>query len=100
VEAQAAGLPVVISDVITPEAGVVDGLSSRLALTRGTAEWAEELLAWETRAKPAQSAALSQVADSPYHAENAVLDLERVYLRACGRPALGRRVGDAAPVQA
>jgi len=79
VEAQAAGLPVVISDVITPEAGVVKPLVSRMALSQPAEVWAEELLAWRKRIRPTQPQALAEISASPFHIANAKADLAAVY---------------------
>ncbi|HEY3296728.1 MAG TPA: glycosyltransferase [bacterium] len=84
VEAQAAGLPVIISDVITPEAGVVKPLVSRLSLSQSAAEWAAEMLSWRRRDKPEPAQALAEIAASPFHLENAKVNLARVYLSALG----------------
>lgn len=84
VEAQAAGLPAVVSDVITPEAGVVKPLVSRMSLSQSAADWAGELRGWRTRARLSQCQALAEIAASPFHIENAQADLETIYLSACG----------------
>jgi len=83
VEAQAAGLPAIVSDVVTPEAAIVKPLVSRISLSQPAQAWANELLSWRVRPKPSQSEALSTVAASPFNVENAVLDLEDVYLSTC-----------------
>jgi glycosyltransferase involved in cell wall biosynthesis len=80
VEAQAAGLPVVLSDVITNEAGVIESLSQRLSLSQSAGEWAAELLDWRHRERPRQPEALRLIESSPFHIENAKLELERIYL--------------------
>lgn len=44
IEAQAAGLPCVISDAIPQEVGVVDYLIKRVSLEKDVIEWAEAVL--------------------------------------------------------
>lgn len=44
-EAQAAGLPCLITDTIAEETGVIPGLIQRISLTEGTKGWAEAILA-------------------------------------------------------
>lgn len=45
IEAQAAGLPCVVSDVVTTEADLVPGLVRRRSLSDSAAAWADEILA-------------------------------------------------------
>ena len=45
IEAQAAGVPCVYSDVVPPEADVVPQLVTRLPLSAGASRWADALLA-------------------------------------------------------
>src|SRR5262249_49008326 len=44
IETQAAGLPCVISDTISPEAVVVEGLVERLSLSESAGKWADAVL--------------------------------------------------------
>jgi len=85
VEAQAAGLPIVISDVITAEAGVVKPLVMRLSLSEAAGKWAEAILSWKDRTRLPRAEALAEITASPFNVENAVADLEQVYARSCGR---------------
>jgi glycosyltransferase involved in cell wall biosynthesis len=85
VEAQAAGLPIIISDVITAEAGIVKPLVTRLSLQQTAREWADEILARRTRVPVSRSEALAEIAASPFNVKRAVNDLEQTYLMSCGR---------------
>jgi glycosyltransferase involved in cell wall biosynthesis len=82
VEAQAAGLPCVISDVIPGEAEVVDGLVRRLSLAEPAEKWAEELLrAKESTAtrSSTRKAAVDLVERSIFSLSNCLEQLENVY---------------------
>jgi glycosyltransferase involved in cell wall biosynthesis len=45
IEAQAAGLPFILSDVVSEETDVVDSLVRRLSLSQPASAWAEEIVA-------------------------------------------------------
>lgn len=79
-EAQAAGLPCVISDVVTPEADIVSPLIHRLSLSDPPSRWAEAILvAHDTRRTVPQPQALAALRCSPYDLRQALPDLERLY---------------------
>ena len=77
VEAQAAGLPCVIADVVPEEADLVHGLVRRLPLEAAVTAWADAVVA-ARRSDP--GAALAAVERSPYTAQASVRGLEEVYL--------------------
>jgi glycosyltransferase involved in cell wall biosynthesis len=80
VEAQAAGLPCVVSDGVPEEAVVVDGLVERLRLTDGPAAWAGRLLAArQKRGRMSQEQCLEQVERSSFSLERCLPVLERAY---------------------
>lgn len=80
IEAQAAGLPCVISDVVTPEADIVPLLMRRLSLSDPPSRWADMLLAaYHQRGRVPQRQALDDVCRSPYDLRHALPDLERLY---------------------
>jgi len=82
VEAQAAGLPCVISDVVPPEADVVKSLVHRMSLAVGAPAWAEQLLACKG-VKPLEKAeALATVERSPFNIEKSAASLLAVYEKA------------------
>jgi glycosyltransferase involved in cell wall biosynthesis len=88
IEAQAAGLPCVLSDTITPEVDAVPALVRRLPLARGAPAWAEALRACLTR-PPAvtQEEALGVLRGGPFNVRNGARALERFYdehLVSCG----------------
>jgi glycosyltransferase involved in cell wall biosynthesis len=81
VEAQAAGLPCLISDAVPEEVVVVPSLVRRMALQQSAPEWAAAVLelAGEPRAV-APSEALDAIARSDFNIRSTVAELERLYL--------------------
>jgi glycosyltransferase involved in cell wall biosynthesis len=80
VEAQAAGVPVVMSDRITREAVVVPDLVRTLAVDAPAARWADEVLRLASGQRPA--GAWNAVAESPFNIEASADALERFYREA------------------
>jgi glycosyltransferase involved in cell wall biosynthesis len=75
-EAQAAGLPSIVSDVVPSEADVVPALITRISLQQPAWMWAEEAL----RDRGCRvSDALSRVEKSPFNIACSVEALTRVY---------------------
>jgi glycosyltransferase involved in cell wall biosynthesis len=80
VEAQAAGLPCVLSSAVPEEADVVGPLVRRLPLAEPPAVWAEAVLAHRAAGgRIPQREALSLVERSPFNITTAVRALERIY---------------------
>ncbi len=80
IEAQAAGLPCIFSDVVPQEVDLVKLLVQRLSLSQSASEWAEMLLTKrKTRTAITQSEALALVKTSPFNIETAVKNLEKIY---------------------
>ena len=79
IEAQASGLPCVVSDVVPAEADIVPGLLQRISLARPPADWAELLLELAERAPVSRAAALDAVRASPANIERCVAELEAIY---------------------
>ena len=84
-EAQAAGLPCVVSDQVTAAADVVEELITRLPI-EGTPNsvtplWAEAFQATRTRSRDYRRA-LAAIKKSPFAIENGILELTRVYDKA------------------
>ena len=77
IEAQAAGLPCVLSDVIPIEADVVKPLMKRLSLNQSAAYWAEELLS--QRAAPSPAEALTSVMSSQFNLDVSLTQLIKIY---------------------
>jgi glycosyltransferase involved in cell wall biosynthesis len=80
VEAQAAGLPCVISNHLPRELDLVGPLVRRVALTEPVTAWAEAILATRSPSVT-RAAALEMVRSSQYSAEFQIRMLERVYAR-------------------
>ena len=79
VEAQAAGLPCVISDVIPEEADIVPSLIHRVSLAESAAYWAERLLAAARDSAPLETGALVSVEDSSFNVLHSVEELYALY---------------------
>jgi len=79
IEAQAAGLACVVSDVVPAEADVVPGLLHRVELARPPAEWAQVLLGIAAGEPVSRVDALAAVRESPASIERCVAELEAIY---------------------
>ena len=80
IEAQAAGVPCLFSDVVPEEVDLVQPLIQRLSLSQSAPTWAEALLA-QLKAETAitRSQALALVKSSRFNIETAVKNLEKIY---------------------
>ena len=79
-EAQAAGLPCVISAPLPPETEAVPGLLARLPLSAPPAEWARQVfLSRLTRERIGAGTALARVEQSPFNIRVSVAALKGVY---------------------
>ena len=78
IEAQAAGLVSVISDVVPQAADIVAPLVERLPLSNSASTWAETILARHQTAI-AQSEALSLVMDSQFNLDICLKQLKKIY---------------------
>lgn len=79
-EAQAAGVPYVCSDVIPEETNVVPALERRLPLSSPTQVWAESVLENQNiRTWPTQGDALRAVEDSIFSLDGGMRDLNNLY---------------------
>lgn len=79
-EAQAAGLPVIVSDRVSTEVDVVAGLIERLPLEGGPAVWAEHVVRrLESNTRGDNKAALEILARGPFTVEKSVEALEQLY---------------------
>jgi glycosyltransferase involved in cell wall biosynthesis len=79
-EAQAAGVPVILTDSITREADIVPGLVERHALTEPATAWATAALAAIRRtARPDRARALELARQSPFDIRTGAQQLERFY---------------------
>jgi glycosyltransferase involved in cell wall biosynthesis len=79
VEAQAAGLPCLISDCVPREADVVPGLICRLPLDHGPASWARRLLEVSATARVNRAEALAAVERSSFNITRSVGHITRIY---------------------
>ena len=83
IEAQAAGLPCLMSSNIPEEADLVKPLIHRRSLSDSAASWAEAILKIrEAGSQIAQPAALALITQSPFNIRTAVRELETLY-RTC-----------------
>ena len=80
VEAQAAGLPCVISDYVTEEADVVKHLIRRLSLVKPTTVWTAEILDLRKNKEALRDPnALAVVENSAFNIKSGVEELIRIY---------------------
>lgn len=80
-EAQAAGLPCLFSDVITKEAAVVKPLVQQLSLSQPITAWAKAILdTREARLQSTQAKALALIQQSPFNIQTSIKKLEKLYL--------------------
>jgi glycosyltransferase involved in cell wall biosynthesis len=81
IEAQAAGLPCVVSEAISKEADIVEERTVRLSLQNSARKWADilhtQLLDRPTRAKKEE--ALNRIMHSPFTIEKSVKGLMKIY---------------------
>jgi glycosyltransferase involved in cell wall biosynthesis len=86
VEAQAAGLPCLISDRVPSEAIVDASLVRVLTLGRSAAEWAEVVLSLRNcRREPHDAAAVSRVENSRFNLDHCVSTMKARYTQLAGR---------------
>ncbi len=82
VEAQAAGLPVVFSDVVPREADIVPPLVHRLSLDQSASTWADAVLTLRDAAPPlSPPEALALARATPFDIHTSWAALEHVYAR-------------------
>jgi len=79
VEAQAAGLPCIISDVVPPEADLVRPLIRRLSLGQSASVWADAVLAMRGVPPVPRREALAIVQRSPLNIQSSRHELETLY---------------------
>jgi glycosyltransferase involved in cell wall biosynthesis len=80
IEAQAAGLPCIFSNVVPEEADVIKPLVQRISLSQPVSDWVKAVL--HQRERPSiitQSDGLAQVETSPFNIEISVKQLESIY---------------------
>jgi glycosyltransferase involved in cell wall biosynthesis len=83
VEAQAAGLPCLVSDAVPDEMDVVPPLVRRMSLARPAAEWAAAVAELGTRPRPlSQAEALARVEQGDFNIRHTATQLQQLY-RAC-----------------
>jgi glycosyltransferase involved in cell wall biosynthesis len=80
IEAQAAGLPCVFSDVVPEEANAVTPLVRQVSLSKSASEWAEAVISAKTGASAiAQADTLPVLKNSPFNIVVSVKKLTEVY---------------------
>jgi glycosyltransferase involved in cell wall biosynthesis len=79
IEAQAAGLPCVVSTGVPEEADVIPELIQRLPVSAPPAAWAAAVLEGAARRSVAQSEAYRRLLQSDYNIENSVATLMEIY---------------------
>ena len=80
IEAQAAGLPFILSDVITEEVDQVKPLIKRLSLSQCASEWAKAVLESPSlKSLYPQAESLTSMENSPFNIAYSVQDLTKIY---------------------
>jgi glycosyltransferase involved in cell wall biosynthesis len=79
VEAQAAGVPCVVSDVVPEEASIVPGAIRRLPLESGVQEWTHAVLSSLDRGTVGRESWLQMVTESPFNLDRTFQELMNVY---------------------
>lgn len=80
IEAQAAGLPLILSDVITEELDRVKPLIKRLSLSQGASEWAKAVLESPSlKSLYPQAESLTSIENSPFNIAYSVQDITKIY---------------------
>ena len=82
IEAQAAGLPCILSDTIPNEADIIPDLICRIPLSAGTKQWAQKIINFydmKHRQIFFQSKILSTIINSPFNFQNGKKKLESIY---------------------
>ena len=85
IEAQAAGLPAVISDTVNNEVDVVPALITRMSLSDSPGNWAHALLSHCDSVPPNRDEALTKLVNSDRNVEHCVRTLESLYENECRR---------------
>lgn len=77
IEAQAAGLPCLVSDVITVEVDIVPGLVRRFSLDRSSEDWADEVIKFTNPNVLVNY--LAYIEESPFVINKSIADLSSIY---------------------
>ena len=78
-EAQAAGLPCVISDTVPKEADIFPGLITRVGLEQSLKVWVDAVMNAISKGRGDPEKALKAVRQSPFNIENNIERLEKIY---------------------
>ena len=82
-EAQTAGLPMVLSDIITDELDIIHPLIQRLSVTQPATTWADAVLTAHANARAVSPAnALQLMEQSPFNIHTNIASLEQLYRKA------------------
>ena len=82
IEAQAAGLPCVLSDITPKEADIIPDLICRIPLSEGTKQWAQKIINFydmKHRQEISQTKILSAIINSPLNFQTGKKKLESIY---------------------
>jgi glycosyltransferase involved in cell wall biosynthesis len=79
-EAQAAGLPLVLSDAIAEELDIIKPLVRRVALSKPASYWADFILELKGAPPVSQREATKIIADSQFNIHNSIRMLEDIYI--------------------
>jgi glycosyltransferase involved in cell wall biosynthesis len=90
IEAQAAGVPTVLSDTFPPEVDIGSGLVRFLSLREGSRAWAQKALQHASHVRVNRAEALAHITQSVFNIKFSVNGLQKLY-RSAESPAMGVR---------
>jgi glycosyltransferase involved in cell wall biosynthesis len=82
IEAQAAGLPTILSSALPPEVDIGAGLARFISLKKTPAEWAQSVLEHTSRVRISRAEALSHVSRTVFNIDASVSKLQQFYIAA------------------
>jgi glycosyltransferase involved in cell wall biosynthesis len=80
IEAQAAGLPTILSDIVTNEVDIAEFLMRRLSISQSASEWADAILEIGKGLTMRERAnAVDIIGELPFNIKNGIKDITLIY---------------------